>query len=324
MDKHLQTSGPMWEAYVSLLEKFLDFSGESPKQKIFNVNELSEEEQQTFRRLAEQGYFKKLDRKEKVTERKNMKQTLLELLVRECVSQVLIVLEGDDKNEPAQDDQAGGDDDLPNFLEPDEEEGGDESPVPSGDVGVPDSGEQGGEEGSGGDGEGEESPSPDGEQNSPTNLQGIVLVNPRDKSKLQKVPLAGDDAKIERDLHRVAAALGGGKVKTSLGAMRAVKDAVKDPSSTVYVYLGKYDPESDEIFILADKSLQVAKDSSIDPNAVGGSGTLSSNGGGFEPQSADAGEYASHLSNAGQTQPTGLDEGLRKLVRKMVRNTLSK
>lgn len=259
-----------------------------------------------------------------------MKQSLLEHLVRECVLEVLNAFKEEDDNQPPTDKPEGGDDDVPNFLEPDEDDGSesgdDNSSPPSDDNGNSDSSsDEKGDDSAQGGGDGEEkSPPASSAPSSPSDLKGVVLVNPRDKSKLQPIPLKGNDAQIERDLHRVASALGGGKVKTSLGALRAVKDTIKNPSSTVYVYLGKYDPESEEVFVMADKSLQVAKDGTIQPtdNATSG-GTLSSNGG-FEPQTADAGEYASHLSNAGQTQPTGIDEGLRKLVRKMVRQTLSK
>ena len=109
---------------------------------------------------------------------------------------------------------------------------------------------------------------------SPVDLKGLVLVNPRDKSKLRPVPLKpnADDATIERDLYRVASTIGGKQpnVKVANATLRMAREAVKNPSVTIYLYLGRFDPESDEIFLLADKSLQVAKDASLSSDELHG------------------------------------------------------
>lgn len=95
-------------------------------------------------------------------------------------------------------------------------------------------------------------------------LKGINIVNPRDKSKIDSIQITGkDDASIERVLHRKAASVAGPKVKISLGALRAVKSALSNPSVPLFLYIGKFDPESDELFLMAEHSLQVAKDSSV-------------------------------------------------------------
>ena len=96
-------------------------------------------------------------------------------------------------------------------------------------------------------------------------LKGVVLVNPRDKSKLQKVPLnaQADDIVLKKNLQRVASTIVGPNVKIADQVTRLVKDALRNQNSTVYLYLKKFDPNSGEIFLMADKSLQIAKNESV-------------------------------------------------------------
>lgn len=154
-------------------------------------------------------------------------------------------------------------------------------------------------------------------------LKGIVMVNPRDKSKLQKVDLkAGDDASLERGLHRIAAGAAGSRVKTALSTTRMVKDAVRNPNSSVYLYIGKYDPQSDELFLMADKSLQVAKDSSVPP-AEYSYGVSAIAPGTFNPSVASDTEFAHHLSNQGQVPvQEPVDESLKNMIKRMVNELL--
>lgn len=168
--------------------------------------------------------------------------------------------------------------------------------------------------------DGEPSTEPEKKETPPaqTNLKGVILVSPRDKSSVRQVPLrAGDDAGIERNLHAVAAALAGPNVKIAISTMRAVKNALSNPAASVYVYLGKYDPESEEIFLMADKSLQVAKDSSIEPSDVQGS-TFSSKS---APEHPD--DIATGMLNKGYNQPNDpIDENLKSSIKKMVNQLL--
>lgn len=156
-------------------------------------------------------------------------------------------------------------------------------------------------------------------------LKGLVIVNPKDKAKLEKVTLKGkDDASIERELHRIGATKAGSGIKVAISTLRAVKDAVRNPNTATYLYFGKYDPQSDEIFLMADKSLQVAKDASIQSSEL--MGTPVSNGvpTDFNPMSADASEFAGRIKNQGQTPNRGLDEGLKSIIKKMINECLDK
>lgn len=154
--------------------------------------------------------------------------------------------------------------------------------------------------------------------------KGAILVNPRDKSKLQPIQIpSGGDSAIERTLHKAAAAVAGPHVKVALLAQRMAREAIKNPNVSVYFYLGKYDPNSEEIFLMADKSLQVAKDSSVPPTEIGapvGQVVPSQ----FDASTANAGEYAKQLSTGAQKPAYGIDENLKKAVKKMVDEILNK
>ena len=117
--------------------------------------------------------------------------------------------------------------------------------------------------------------SPDGSEPEPEEIPqpttGPVLINPKDKSKLQPIKFPGrDDSTIERTLYDMAVRIAGSKVKVSLGAKRLAREAASNPNAKIFFYLGKMDPESEEIFVMADKSLQIAKNESIQPSEIQG------------------------------------------------------
>jgi hypothetical protein len=153
-------------------------------------------------------------------------------------------------------------------------------------------------------------------------LKGIIIVNPKDKAKLEKVSIKGrDDGAIERELHKIGAMRAGSNVKVAISTIRAVKNAMHNPNAVIYLYLGKYDPDSDEIFLMADQSLQVAKDETatdLDNNGISTSTPQSE----FNPMSAGADEFAGRMQNKGQTPVHGLDEGLKSIIKKMVNGYL--
>ena len=232
-----------------------------------------------------------------------MKQELLEHLVRHCVKEVLAqVNEVDDETKGTPAPPAAG-------------QGTAEQPA------IPK--------------EKDTTPPPPSEPETPLtpSLKGVVFINPRDKSKLQKIKLqATDDAKLERDLHKLGATNAGSKVKIAISTIRAVKDALKNPSITTYLYLGKYDPNSEEVFLMSDKSLQIAKDSSIPPTEISGMSTLDPSLGFNTMQ--DPEDIHRQMTDKGHVQPTGIDpfdpsravvyNEVRSLVKKMVGEILNK
>lgn len=225
-----------------------------------------------------------------------MKQELLEYLIRHCVKEVLSqVNEVNDETVGASAPPADG------------QGTADQPPVPK-EKGAP-----------------EENPS---EPETPAmpqspNLKGVVFVNPKDKAKLQKLQIqGGNDAALERSLHQQASRVAGPNVKVALSTSRMVKDALKNPNTTTYLYLGKYDPNSEEIFLMADKSLQIAKDSSISPAEMTGAPAST-----FTPQDKIAGarddaDYAAARQT--QTPKYGLNEELNKVIKKMVNEVLDR
>jgi hypothetical protein len=105
----------------------------------------------------------------------------------------------------------------------------------------------------------------------PKPASGPVFISPKDKSKLYPLKFpARDEATIERTLHNLAAGVIGSKAKVSLGAKRLAREAASNPNAKIFFYLGKTDPESDEVFLMADKSLQIAKDESVQSSELQG------------------------------------------------------
>ena len=163
----------------------------------------------------------------------------------------------------------------------------------------------------------------------PKAIKGAVFVNPKDKSKLDPKPLAilrgQNDANIERILHRIATGIAGARAKVSIGAKRMAREVAKNPNASVFFYLGKMDPESDEIFLMADKSLNVAKDSSIQPGEITGAPitTLPPSYKSYGSMTDD--EYETHRSTRNQATPRyGIDEPLNESAKSMIKKVVNK
>jgi hypothetical protein len=162
----------------------------------------------------------------------------------------------------------------------------------------------------------------------PPSTAGPVLINPKDKSKLQPVKFSGrDDGSIDRTLHDVASRIAGPKVKVSLGAKRLAREAASNPNAKIFFYLGKMDPESDEIFLMADKSLQIAKEESIQSSEIQGtpvlSGTPSSlNIPGMNDVEYDA--YQAQQKRGGLKPRYGLSENAENIIKKAIHKILDR
>ena len=156
------------------------------------------------------------------------------------------------------------------------------------------------------------------------NLTGILFIDPKDKSKREKIQIkAKDDATIERELHNLARRHDGPHAKVALSAIRLSKEAIKNTNSKVFLYLGKYDPMSDEIFLMGDKSEQVAKDNSV-PSSVIHTHSGEHQGSEFNPTTAGAGEFAQQIQQQGRTPVHGVDEQVKRIIKKVVNEILNK
>ncbi len=164
--------------------------------------------------------------------------------------------------------------------------------------------------------------------------QGIKLINPRDKSRivnLSNTIKPGNDQALETALFNAAARIAGNKVKVANSTMRQVKSALQSPGTSLFLYLGKYDEASEEIFLMADKSLQVAKDSSVPPTEITGTPISSLSPGAFNPRSATDAELIKRAAaqSRGQLGMTprhgiGIDEQFKSVVEKIVNEVLNR
>ena len=247
-----------------------------------------------------------------------MKEELLEQLTRMCVREVLSQLREAEEDPNKKPDEEDGETKGAPAPPADGQGTADQPEIPKDDAAnkLPGA-ETPGEEPSPNK---PEEPTPSG-----AGLKGVILVNPRDKSKLQQVPLrAGDDASLERNLHRLAATLAGSNVKVALSTQRAAKDATRNPNTSIYLYLGKYDPSSEEIFLMADKSLNVAKDASISPAELTGTPVSQIAPDQFNPSLASSSDYGTYLQRKGQTPTYGVDEQFKNVIKKMVKEIIQK
>jgi len=103
-------------------------------------------------------------------------------------------------------------------------------------------------------------------------LKGIVLYTPSGETREVPFRMWADDASIERTLHRVGASIGGNRVKIAIQTLKKVKSGLNDKTPT-YVYIGKYDPNAEELFVFADRNIDVAKEESIKPEDNAGENT---------------------------------------------------
>jgi hypothetical protein len=165
--------------------------------------------------------------------------------------------------------------------------------------------------------------------------KGAVVLNPEDKSKLQPIKWQGkDEAAIERTLHQVAVSMAGPRTKVSIGAKRLAREVMTNPNSTVFFFFGRTDPES-EVFLMGDKSLQVAKNDSVQPGELVNTPvspinqTVNYSG----PKDYDDeyiarmgsmtdAQYANYTNNRYTAKPQGINEGVTKLIKKMVNKIL--
>ena len=173
----------------------------------------------------------------------------------------------------------------------------------------------------GGQGIGQTIPIPDEEVSMIGTPKGVFFVNPKNPNAkpevqtFQKLP----DAQLERELYKIASRSVGPRVRIAANTLRSVKNYLQNPNLSVFLYVGKQDPDSDELYLLADKTLQGARSHSehlsqstdYDTTAVG-----------TEPDTAD--DIGSRMAAGGRTIAPQIDEegSLRSMLATMVRETL--
>lgn len=159
----------------------------------------------------------------------------------------------------------------------------------------------------------------------PPAKKGALVINPKDKSKLQPITWqAKDEASIERTLHQVAASIAGSRTKVSIIAKRLAREIVNNPNTSAYFYFGKMDPESDEIFLMADKSLQIAKEDSVQPSEIVGSPVSGVIPHHLNYTAMTDDEYETYMKQRNRATPRygGIDETAVKMIKKAVNQIL--
>ena len=156
---------------------------------------------------------------------------------------------------------------------------------------------------------------------SPVPTTGIHFIHPKDKGKFEKMTFKdSDDAQLERQLFNMASKRGGTHVKVSLSTQNAVKNNLRTKSvEPLFLYFGKYDPESDEVFLMSDKDVNKAKQNSVEPTDVISPLARSS----FDPMTASDKDMASRVQFGGRTPPVrDIDERTKSLFKEAIRKAL--
>lgn len=161
------------------------------------------------------------------------------------------------------------------------------------------------------------SPLPD----NPQEMTGIYFVDPRNKSKLQKVSVTGtNDAEIERNLQAFTSHIAKVEVKIPQGTnenphptLRLVKDALNNPAIPTYLYLSKLDPRSEELYVMGAKSAIEAKNGSISPSEIMGKAAVR-----VGP------DFSNTPGNEQPPQATIAEQQLKKAISKIVDEVLNR
>lgn len=102
--------------------------------------------------------------------------------------------------------------------------------------------------------------------------------------------------KIERVIYYLASKYAGSKVKIANSTLRDVDKAIKS-GGTLFLYIGKFDETSDEIYVLAEANLEAAKIQSLPPSELGGTTALPGLAGAddFDPNTASGEDVARYM-----------------------------
>jgi len=213
-----------------------------------------------------------------------MKQELLEYLIRTCVREVLNqnVNELDDKNKGAEAPPGGG---LGTADQPPLDQDKNTDPSEPSELETP--------------------PMHD--------LKGVLFINPRDKSKIKPVTLV-NDANLQRNLQNLAKTVAGPQGFVAKGTLETIQKVLLGQIPTVYLYFGKLASDARDIYLQADVSKQVAKDSSVLPSEITGIPVSSVPTGISSPEEEP---------QPPQAQPVA-EQQLRSLIKKMVNEVLDR
>ena len=168
--------------------------------------------------------------------------------------------------------------------------------------------------------------------------KGVLFVDPKNKAKFIKVRFkpGATVSDIQNTLRDLAQTYMGNKPRVASDTYNLVAATAQNPNSELYLYVGKYDPESEELYLMADKSWKVAKDSSVSASEIPSKKYSDLPDDGFDPMTADAYGFGAKWRSRGYPgepvprtseleDPQGyLQEQLRPIVKKMVNRILDR
>lgn len=143
---------------------------------------------------------------------------------------------------------------------------------------------------------------------------------------------------IERIIYYTAARFAGSSVKIAGETLREVEKAIKS-DSTLFLYIGKFDETSEEIYVLTEHSLQLARSQSLPPAELGGAAAPPAPEGteDFDPNLATDDDMARFMDKEapGKVKSYGAPEDLgeatktklcevKHLIKKLVNEVLDK
>jgi hypothetical protein len=216
-----------------------------------------------------------------------MKKELLEIIIRECVKEVLEAFPQEPETIGAPAPPAAG------------QGTADQPPIP------------------------QAQPEPQAAQAAPISpsARGVLFLDPKRPGKPLPLKLSGvvqEPAKLERELYRIAAKSGGPRLKVSSAALREVPKTLANPQAALFLYIGKQNPDDPdtELYLLPAKTLQQATDSSV-PAGVSAE----------HPTTAIASPDQAIVAKrtGGKTVAPDIDEGtkLRNMLSEMIKEALA-
>lgn len=153
----------------------------------------------------------------------------------------------------------------------------------------------------------------------------VQFVNPKNPDALTPVTglyPAQTPAQLERVLYRLAASNVGPRAKVSSTALRDVRSVLSNPNASLFLYIGKMDPDDEDLYLLSARTHQEAKENSAGADASAQHPTTAPAQDDFT--AIPPGEVASQMSSGGRTQSPDIDEGVkfRNMISSMIKESL--
>ena len=150
------------------------------------------------------------------------------------------------------------------------------------------------------------------------NSKGMWFVDPK-KGKPTQVKLTSKDPnRLSRELYMLAAKVAGPRVKVSLDTQRRVPQAMANPAMPLFLYIGKQDEDSDELYLLNAPDYETAKNGSTQASAEHPTTSV-------QAPPEDLAGIRQQTMAGGKTTAPDIDESnqLREMLSSMIKEAMS-